>query len=136
VRYTAQCLRPAETYVEPGKWESYIQFGKTKERIFTDPGKTLELLNYIASGSEYDSTSQIDTNKYYPYNSQPLNTFGMMGMINNGMAQQQSADANAQSANANTVQPAAKTDTWKCLMCGDVNTGKFCMNCGSPGPDN
>lgn len=131
------CKDPAEAYVEPGKWESYIQFGKTKERIFTDPGKTLELINYIASNSEFISTSQIDTSKYYPYNSPPANAFGMMGIMNNMMAQQQAAAnayANAAAAQA-TEKPAEKTDGWKCPMCGATNTGKFCTECGSVGPD-
>ena len=154
------CKDPAEAYVEPGKWESYIQFGKTKERIFTDPGKTLELLNYIASNSEFISTSQIDTSKYYPYNSPPANAFGMMGIMGMmSMAQQQAANTNSNhmeetaAASApgtwnckacgkqgNTAQfcpecGAKKPDGWKCPMCGASNTGKFCMECGSVGPD-
>ena len=127
------CREPAEAYVEPGKWESYIQFGETKEQIFTDPDKTLELLNYIASGSEFISTSQIDTNKYYPFNSPPANAFGMMGMMNMSMAQQQAANTNAGQAAEN--QTSVKPDGWKCPMCGAFNTGKFCMECGSVGPD-
>ena len=154
------CKDPAEAYVEPGKWESYIQFGKTKERIFTDPGKTLELLNYIASNSEFISTSQIDTSKYYPYNSPPANAFGMMGIMGMmSMAQQQAANTNSNhmeetaAASApgtwnckacgkqgNMAQfcpecGAKKPDGWKCPMCGASNTGKFCMECGSVGPD-
>ncbi len=114
------CKDPAEAYVEPGKWESYIEFGETKERICTDPDKTLELLNYIASKSEFISTSQIDTNKYYPFDSPPANIFGMMGGMNNAMFQQPAEE---------------KHESWPCPVCGAVNTGKFCKDCGSPGPD-
>lgn len=128
------CKDPAEAYVEPGKWESYIQFGKTKERIFTEPDKTLELLNYIASKSEFDSTSQIDSKKYYPYNAQPANAFGMMGIMNMSMAQQQAANANANADQA-AEKTAEKNNGWKCPMCGAFNTGKFCSECGSVGPD-
>lgn len=114
------CKDPAEAYVEPGKWESYVEFGETKERICTDPDKTLELLNYIASKSEFISTSQIDTNKYYPFDSPPGNIFGMMGGMNNAMFQQPAEE---------------KHESWPCPVCGAVNTGKFCKDCGSPGPD-
>ena len=127
------CKNPAEAYVEPGKWESYIQFGETKERIFTAPDKTMALLNYIASNSEFDSTSQIDTKKYYPYNSQQATTFGMMGFMNNMMAQQQAANTNTNSAQ--TEEKPAEKGGWKCPMCEAINTGKFCMECGSVGPD-
>ena len=156
------CKDPAEAYVEPGKWESFIQFGKTKERIFTDPDKTLDLLNYIASNSEFDSTSQIDTKKYYPYNAQPANAFGMMGIMGMmSMAQQQTANTNTNSNHMEETAAASvsgtwnckacgkqgnmaqfcpecgakKPDGWKCPMCGASNTGKFCMECGSVGPD-
>ena len=154
------CKDPAEAYVEPGNWESYIQFGKTKERIFTNPDKTLELLNNIASGSEFDSTSQIDTNKYYPFNAQPANAFGTMGIMGMmSMAQQQAASTNANQTKEKPASPAPgtwnckacgkqgntaqfcpecgakKPEGWKCPMCGATNTGKFCMECGSVGPD-
>lgn len=48
------CREPAEAYVEHGDWEGYILFGKAEDRIFTDPDKTLELLNEIASKSVYE----------------------------------------------------------------------------------
>ena len=149
------CKDPAEAYVEPGKWESHIEFDETKETIFTDPDKTLELLNYIASKSEFDSTSQIDTNKYYPFNSPPDNVFGMIGGMNNSMFRQQAANANnGQAASStpctwnckacgkkgNTAKfcpecGAKYPDEWTCPKCGAINTGKFCMDCGAPGPD-
>ena len=61
----------------------------------------------------------------------------MMGIMNNMMAQQQAAAnayANAAATQA-TEKPAEKTDGWKCPMCGATNTGKFCTECGSVGPD-
>lgn len=61
----------------------------------------------------------------------------MMGFMGMGMAQQ------AGGLNANALfqmgqQPAAPAPAgseWKC-SCGAVNTGKFCMECGSPKPVN
>lgn len=66
----------------------------------------------------------------------------MNGFIGMNMAQQQgglnvndlmalSQQQNAQKAAAQTQQAAA--DSWTC-SCGTVNTGKFCMNCGSAKP--
>ena len=128
------CKEPAEAYVDPGNWESYITFGKTKERIFTDPDRTLELLKYIASKSVFDSTEQIDKNKYYSFNPNPNLGFGMMGFMN-GFPMNQTASPAPQAA----PQPAAVSDpdSWDCIMCGGKgNRGKFCTECGSPRPTN
>ena len=51
------CLNPAEAYVNAGEYESFIRFGKKDERIFTDPRKTLSLLQEIASRSVFVSSS-------------------------------------------------------------------------------
>lgn len=153
------CKDPAEAYVDPGNWESYVQFGKKKERIFTDPDKTLELLKFIASRSVFDSTKEIDTKKFYPYHANPGPAFGMLGFMNamplnqaantdaNPPAQQNTGspvsgawDCSACGNKGNTAQfcpecGAKKPEGWKCPMCGAlVNSGKFCMECGSPKP--
>lgn len=65
----------------------------------------------------------------------------MTGFMGYGMAQQ-AGGINAQNLFAmgqqqgsqQTQAPAApKADTWRCA-CGAENTGKFCMECGSPKP--
>ena len=126
------CREPAEAYVDSGNWEGYIQFGKTKERIFTDPDKTLELLKYIASKSVFESTKEIDTNKFYPYRNAPGFGIGMMGFMN-AMPLNQAPNMNANPPAQQTPVPGS----WKCSMCGAAgNTGKFCIECGSPQPGN
>ena len=151
------CKNPAEAYVDPGKWEAYIQFGKMKERIFTDPDKTLELLKYIASKSVFESIKEIDTKKYYPYHTNPGNAFGMMGFMNamplnqtpvtnvNSPVQKNTAPSDPDSwdcavcgkkGNRDKFCPECgvqRPEEWKCSFCGAVNnSGKFCMNCGTP----
>ena len=44
------CREPVGAYVENGAWESFVEFGKKGERIFTDPDRTFALLKKIASG--------------------------------------------------------------------------------------
>lgn len=150
------CREPAEAYVDPGNWEGYIQFGKTKERIFTDPDKTLELLKYIASGSVFESTKEIDTKKFYPYHAGPGFGLGMMGFMN-AMPLNQAPNTNANPPAQQTSGPSVpgswdcaacgkkgnlakfcpecgseKPEGWKCPSCGAVNSGRFCSDCGSP----
>lgn len=62
------CADPKDEYCENGKPEGFIRFGKEKERIFTDPGKTLELLNEIASKSIPDRSEEVYKNSYYSIN--------------------------------------------------------------------
>lgn len=45
------------------------RFGREKERIFTDPDKTLELLGWIASKSIPDRSEEVNMNMYYSINS-------------------------------------------------------------------
>ena len=45
------CKEPAEAYTENGDWEAYMTFGKARDKIFLDPGKTIDLLKEIASES-------------------------------------------------------------------------------------
>jgi membrane protease subunit (stomatin/prohibitin family) len=68
------------------------------------------------------------------------NAMGGMGMGNiydNSQPYQQPANAYQVTAPAASMpqQPAAPAaDTWKCPNCGNENTGKFCMECGTPKP--
>ncbi len=48
--------------------------------------------------------------------------------------QQMQMQQQASSAQAAASQPAPAADGWTC-SCGTVNTGKFCMNCGSAKPE-
>lgn len=120
------CQEPAEAYVEHGDWEGYIRFGKKKERIFTDPDRTLSLLKEIASKGTVLSTEAVDTCKYYPVNKIPAGSvftgLGMMGMFANMSA--------AAPAPVNTADT-GPSDGPKCPFCGaDVTGKKFCTECG------
>ena len=131
------CKDPVGIYVDPGEYEGYIQFGKTKKQICTDPNKTLELLKYIASKSVFESKTEIDTNKFYPYGSAPANAVvmrGSMGMFMNGQSQNQVPSMNAVPA---ARQPASSaSETWDCPSCGNKgNTANFCPECGTLKPD-
>lgn len=53
------CADPKEAYAENGAPEGFIRFGREKERIFTDPDKTLELLGWIASKSIPDRSGTL-----------------------------------------------------------------------------
>lgn len=63
------CADPKEAYAENGAPEGFIRFGREKERIFTDPDKTLELLGWIASKSIPDRSEEVNMNMYYSINS-------------------------------------------------------------------
>lgn len=66
-----------------------------------------------------------------------------MGNMMNGFTQMAQANSAAYTANQNTgvtgaagfvqQQPAASGNTWTC-ECGNINTGKFCCECGKPAP--
>lgn len=120
------CREPAEAYVEHGDWEGYVRFGKAKERIFTDPDKTLELLNEIASKSVYEKTEEVDTYKYQAVNKFPAEGFFGFNMM--GMGSVMPADASSGTAPKPAEPASAGT---KCLYCGaDVTGKKFCTECG------
>lgn len=55
---------------------------------------------------------------------------GMMGFMGMSMAAQ-STGMNAMGLFRQAQEEKAESDSWKCA-CGTLNTGKFCMNCGSP----
>ena len=125
------CKEPGEAYVEHGDWEGYVTFGKDKERIFTDPDKTLELLKEIASRGTVLSTEAVDTNKYYPVNkfpgTSPFIGFGMMGMMGN-MNMNTPAPTPADTVDAG---PSDGQERQYCQYCGaDVTGKKFCIECG------
>ena len=130
------CKEPAEAYVEHGDWESYIRFDNDRKRIFTAPDKTLELLNEIASKSEFDRTEAVDTSRFYAVNKLPAGAFfgmGMMGIFGsvNGPAVENSASPTIPAAVPEANTPATVPDGNKCLYCGaDVTGKKFCTECG------
>jgi len=126
------CKDPAEAYVEHGDWEGFIRFNNDEE-ISTDPDKTLELLNEIASKSEYDKTEAVDTKKYYTVGKRKtppggFEGFGMFGMMGGFPVAPSVSPADTPSAS--TEEPAS--DSKKCKFCGaDVTHGtKFCSECG------
>jgi len=123
------CADPKEAYVEHGDWEGFIRFNNDEE-IFTDPDKTLELLNEIASKSEYDKTEAVDTKKYYTVGKAPpggFEGFGMFGMMGGFPVAPSVSPADTPSAS--TEEPAS--DSKKCKFCGvDVTWKKFCSECG------
>ena len=120
------CSEPAKAYVEHGSFEGFIRFGKDKERIFTDPDKTLALLKEIASHGTVSSTEAVDTNKFYSVGKPPFGGaftgFGMMGILE------------GQPAPAPEPSPAVQSitaDGCRCVYCGaDVTGKKFCTECG------
>ena len=117
------CSEPVGAYVEHGDPEGFIRFGDD-DRIFINPDKALELLNEIASMSEYDKTEAVDTQKYIPVNKQPPGAFfGMAGVLG-------FAPINQATPAAETAAPVSRGA--KCAFCGaDVTGKKFCTECGS-----
>ena len=128
------CEDPKEAFVEHGEWEGYIRFGEDDERIFTDPEKTLELLEEIASKSVYDKTEAVDTKKYVPVGNVPNGGFGigMMGFMGMaGFAMNSAPTDNSVSTSNVTTQTNAGNGK-KCVFCGaDVTGKKFCTECGT-----
>ena len=101
------CGDPVGAYVEDGSWEAFVRFGKEGERIFTEPGKTLALLEKVASKSILKEKKEI-----------PAPAGGFM----QGGIQIMSAHASQQ------IKPA---DGSGCPMCGAPRTGgRFCTECG------
>ena len=116
------CCEPAEAYVEPGNWEGYVRFGKKKDRIFTDPDKTLELLNEIASKSEYEKTEEVETDKMQAASNFPTGAFFGLNMMG-GMG------VNPSATSEQPAEPALGGT--RCSYCGaDVTGKKFCTECG------
>ena len=116
------CCEPAEAYVEPGNWEGYVRFGKKKDRIFTDPDKTLELLNEIASKSEYEKTEVAVNTNMQAINNFTMGAFSGLNMMG-GMA------VNPSATSEQPAEPASGGA--KCSYCGaDVTGKKFCTECG------
>lgn len=126
------CKEPAEAYVEKGAWESFIEFDKKSKRIFTDPDKTIALLNDIASKSIFRSSEVIDKEKYHPAD---LSENGFIGMVNNNVNNTAFFSGvpgvfpmSKQSQQA--VQPSPDNST-VCPFCGAPRgTGRFCTECG------
>lgn len=115
------CSEPAEAYVENGCCEGYIKFGKKKDRIFTDPVKTLELLNEIASKSEYEKTEEA-VNNVQVANTFPMGAFPGINLMG-GMC------VNPSVTPGQTAEPVSGGA--KCSYCGaDVTGKKFCTECG------
>lgn len=116
------CCEPAEAYVDPGNWEGYVRFGKKKDRIFTDPDKTLGLLNEIASKSEYEKTEVAVNTNMQAINNFTMGAFSGLNMMG-GMA------VNPSATSEQPAEPASGGA--KCSYCGaDVTGKKFCTECG------
>lgn len=115
------CSEPAEAYVENGCCEGYIKFGKKKDRIFTDPVKTLELLNEIASKSEYEKTEEA-VNNVQVANTFPMGAFPGINLMG-GMCVNPSVTPGQAAEHASGGA--------RCSYCGaDVTGKKFCTECG------
>ena len=138
------CKEPAEAYVESGHWEAYIKFDDEKDRLFTDPDKTIAILKDIASRSVFKEKEEVKRDPMEAVAVNP-NSSGLSGFMGMSMFQQQmqnttASPAPAQASAAATVSSNAQkslgeilTETWECMCCGEKNNkGKFCINCGSP----
>ena len=101
------CGDPVGAYVEDGKWEAFVRFGKEEERIFTEPEKTLALLKTIASKCSLKEKREV----HIPAGG------AWMGNIN--------------IIYEPAPQQAEPADGSSCPMCGAPRTGgKFCTECG------
>lgn len=121
VKVRELCSEPAEAYVENGGREGYIRFGKKKDRIFTNPDKTIALLNEIASKSEYEKTEEA-VNNVQVANTFPMGAFPGINLMG-GMC------VNPSVTPGQTAEPVSGGA--KCSYCGaDVTGKKFCTECG------
>ena len=119
------CADPAEAYVEDGKPESYIYFGKDgDERIFTKPDNTYALLKDIASKSILKETKEIKDNGNPYGGATSINAFFGMNSLNGMMG-------TAMLQNSSPAPAHIPSDGEKCKYCGaPKNAGRFCSECG------
>lgn len=116
------CSEPAEAYVENGCCEGYIKFGKKKDRIFTNPDKTLGLLNEIASKSEYEKTEEAVNTNAQTANNFTMGAFSGINLMG-GMCVNPSVTPGQAAEHASGGS--------RCSYCGaDVTGKKFCTECG------